>query len=194
MRKGQSNLIEYVLSIFLSLIILIAVSGIIYSFYTSALRQDTYKSLNAINLEISSTISKIYQQGKSSTSSPSGSTIILLASVNLDLPMKISGKNYEIDLLPLNPIFATVTNVTSNGANVTMLIQSSGAKIIAKTTDNPQVVVSKDLTNIDVNVQGSTVNGQNATLRYYRYNFNGTVYDKIVLGGQGIIIDITQMI
>lgn len=193
MRKGQSNLIEYVLTILFSVIILIAISAITYSFYNSVVKQDVSRSLNEINLQIAGAISKIYQQGKASISSPSNSTSILLASVNLNLPTKISGRNYEIDLLPMNPIFATISNVTSQGMNVTILIQSSGARIVAKTTDDPKIVVSKDITNIDVNMQGSVVNGRNSTLKYYRYNFNGTIYDKIVLGGQGIIIDITQM-
>jgi hypothetical protein len=193
MRKGQSSLIEYILTILFSVIILIAISGIIYAFYNNILKQDISRSLNEINLQTADAISKIYQQGKASTSSPSNSTSILLASVNLNMPTKISGKNYEIDLFPLNSIFATINNVTSQGMNVTMLIQSSGAKIVAKTTEDPKIVVSKDITNIDVNIQGAVINGINSTLKYYRYNFNGTIYDKIILGEQGIIIDITQM-
>jgi len=191
--KGQAQLIEYTLTILFSIIILIAVSGIIYSFYSSSLRQDAQNSLNEVDLAVSNAILKIYQQGKSSSSAPSNSTSVLIASVNLNLPSKISNKNYEVDLVQLNPLFTSIINLTVNGANVTPSIQTSGAKIVAKTTENPQTVVAKDLPNIDVNVQGSAINGRNATLRYYRYNFNGTVRDKIILGEQGIIIDITKI-
>jgi len=193
MQKGQSSLVEYVLTIFFSLIILVAVSAIVYSFYNSVLKQDVSKSLNQIDLEVADAIFKIYQQGKTSTSSPAQSTSILLASINLNLPTKISNRNYEIDFMPLNPIFMTISNVTAAGKNVSIIIQSSGAKIIAKTTEDPQIVITKDLSNIDVDIQGIVNSGINATLKYYRYNFNGTVYDKIVLGEQSIIIDISQM-
>lgn len=193
MRKGQSNLIEYVLTILFSLIILVAVSTIIYSFYNSVSKQDLTRSLNQIDLEVSSAIYKIYQQGKASSTSPANSTSVLLANVNLNLPTKVSNRNYEVDLVPLNPLFATVSNVTTGGVSVTTLIQSSGGKIVAKTIDDPKIVISKDLTNINANVQGMILNGKNATLKYYRYNFNGNIYDKIILGEQGIIIDINQM-
>jgi hypothetical protein len=149
--------------------------------------------LNQIDLEVSSAIYKIYQQGKASSTSPANSTSVLLANVNLNLPTKVSNRNYEVDLVPLNPLFATVSNVTTGGVSVTTLIQSSGGKIVAKTIDDPKIVISKDLTNINANVQGMILNGKNATLKYYRYNFNGNIYDKIILGEQGIIIDINQM-
>jgi len=191
--KGQTEIIEYTLTILFSVIVLIAVSAIIYSFYTNAQTQDTQKSLNEAVLAVSNTILKAYQQGKQSTASPANSTSILIASVNLNLPTKISNRNYEIDLLRINPIFTSIINFTVGGVNVTPVIQTSGAKIVAKTTENPVISVTKDLPNIDVNVQGSVYNGLNSTIRYYRYNYNGTVYDKIILGDQGIIIDISQI-
>jgi len=193
MQKGQSQLIEYVLTILFSVVILIGVTALIYSFYNNAQKQDVQNSLNEISLEVSNAILKIYQQGKSSTANPANSTSVLIASVNLNLPQKISNKNYEIDLIRINPLFTSVINFTVGGINVTPSIQTSGAKIVAKTTEDPKITLTKDLPNIDVNVQGSAFNGQNATLKYYRYNFNGTVYDKIILGEQGIIIDITQI-
>jgi hypothetical protein len=193
MEKGQSNLMEYILSIFFSLIVLLAVASIIYSFYNNALKQDITKSLNEVDSEVSSAIYKIYQQGKASSSSPANSTSVLLANVNLNLPSRVTNRNYEVDLISINPLFATVSNVTIGGSNVSTLIQSFGAKIVAKTTDDPKIVVSKDLTNIDAAIQGTFINGINTTLKYYRYNFNGTIYDKIILGEQQIIIDITQM-
>lgn len=191
--KGQSQFVSYTITILLSLIVVVAVSGIIYTFYNNSLNQDAQKSLNEATLIISNGILKIYQQGKQSTSSPANSTSILIASLNLNLPSKISNKNYEIDLLRINPIFTSIVNFTISGTNVTPSIQSSGAKIIAKTTEKPTISVSKDIPNIDANVQGSVVDGRNATLKYYRYNFNGAISDKIILGEQGIIIDITQI-
>jgi len=191
--KGQSQIIEYALSVLFSVIILIAVAGIIYSFYKNAQLRDAQRSLDEVALQVSNSILKIYQQGKQSPSSPANSTSILIASVNLNLPTKISNQNYEIDLLRINPIFTSLINFTVNGINVTPSIQTSGAKIVAKTLESPEISVTKDLPNIDVNVQGSVFNGRNGTLKYYRYNYNGTLYDKIVLGEQGIIIDITQI-
>jgi hypothetical protein len=184
---------EYILTIFFSLIVLLVVSSLIYAFYNSVLTQDITKSLNEINSEVSSAIYKVYQEGKVSTASPANSTSVLLATVNLNLPQKVTNRNYEVDLIPINPLFATIANVTSGGLNITTLIQGSGSKIVSKTTDDPKISISKDLANINANVQGTVLSGVNATLKYYRYNFNGIIYDKIILGEQGITIDINQM-
>lgn len=191
--KGQSELLEYVLTIFFSLIVLLAVSAIIYTFYRNALTQDATKSLNQVALQVSDSILKIYQQGKQSTASPPNASVVLIASVDLNLPTKISGKNYEIDLIPINPLFSSVINFTVNNKNILYTIQPGGAKIIVKTTEDPIIMITKDLPNIDVNFQGTTKDGLNATLNYYRYNYNGTVYDKILLGNQPFIIDITRI-
>lgn len=134
---------------------------------------------------------KIYQQGKQSTASPGNMTSVLIGTANLNLPIKISNKNYEIDLVPMNPLFVTIANITSAGTNVTYAVQTGGAKIVVKSLDDPKITITKDVPNIDASIQGTLVDGQNATLQYYRYNFNGTVYDKIILGQQPIIIDIS---
>lgn len=191
--KGQSNLIEFVLSVLFSIIVLVAVSAIIYAFYRNALAQDMTKSLNEVTLQMSDSILKIYQQGKQSTASPLNSTSVLIATVNMNLPTKISNRNYEVDLIPINPLYASIVNVSIGGINLTYVIKTDGAKIIARSTDDPKITVSKDLPNVAVNIQGSAINGLNATLQYYRYNFNGTVYDKILLGNPGIIVDINQI-
>jgi len=193
MQKGQAELIEYTLTVLFSVIILISVAAIAYTFYNNALKQDMKKSMDEVALQLSNAILKIYQQGKQSTASPANSTSILIASVNLNLPAKISNRNYEVDLIRENPLFTSVINFTVGSVNVTPSILTSGAKIVVKTIDDPKIVSSKDLPNIDVNVQGTVFNGINATLKYYRYNYNGTSYDKIVLGEQGIIIDITEI-
>lgn len=191
--KGQSNLIDFVLSILFSVIILVVVAALAYSFYRNALTQDVTKSLNEVTLQISDAILKVYQQGKQSTASPTSGTSVLLATVNLNLPAKISSRNYEIDFVPINPLYASLTNVSIGGLNESYILKTDGAKIVARTTDDPIITVTKDLPNVDINIQGNAVDGINASLQYYRYNSGGTVYDKITLGNQQIIIDISHI-
>lgn len=193
MQKGQTELFEYILTFLFGLIILAAVSTIIYSLYSNALSQDMTNSMNEVSLEVSDAILKLYQQGQQSTASPANSTSILIATLNLNLPSKISNRNYEVDLFPITPLFGVFTNITLSGRNFTYVIQTSGAKIVVQSTENPKIAVTKDLPNINLNIQGTITDGVNATLNYYRYNINGTVYDKIVLGGQPIIIDINKI-
>jgi hypothetical protein len=109
------------------------------------------------------------------------------------LPSHISRRNYEIFLVSGSQIWVNVINLTVESQNISSSIKTSGAKIVAKTTQDPFVTVEYDIPNIDVGVQGRSANGVDSKLSYYRYNFNGTVYDKIVLGSSDILIDITNV-
>jgi hypothetical protein len=66
-------------------------------------------------------------------------------------------------------------------------------RIIAETTQDPIVSVEYDVPSIDADLQGRTLDPQNATMRYYRYNPNGTITDVIVLGESSLIGQITAL-
>lgn len=193
MGKGQANLIEYVLTILFSVVILIGVTTLIYSFYSAAIRTDAEKGLRELSIQIADNILKLYKNAKDSKAQPSNSSSILIGEIDLSLPSQVSRRNYEIFLVSTNPIWVNVINFTIGGQNVSSITKTSGAKIVAKTTQNPFVTMEYDIPNIDVSVQGRSVNGADSKLRYYRYNFNGTVYDKIVLGSSDILIEITSI-
>ena len=193
MSKGQAKLIEYVLTISFSVIILIGVTTMIYSFYITAIRTDAEKSLQELSIQVADNILKLYKNAKDSKAQPANSSSILIGEIDLSLPSHVSRRNYEIVLISSNPIWANIINFTVDGQNVSSIIKTSGAKIVARTTQTPFVTVEYDVPNIDVGVQGRSVNGADSKLSCYRYNFNGTVYDKIVLGSSDILVDITSI-
>jgi hypothetical protein len=117
----------------------------------------------------------------------------LVSEVNLNLPSQVGRKNYEILLVSASPIWSYITSFTVDGQNVTTVEQTPSSKIIAQTTQDPIVKVEFDIPNIDVLIQGKSENGENGVLKYFRYNFNSTIVDTIILGEPDIIIEITEI-
>ncbi|MBS3052825.1 MAG: hypothetical protein J4428_05650 [Candidatus Aenigmarchaeota archaeon] len=69
----------------------------------------------------------------------------------------------------------------------------SGSRIVVKTTQSPIVAYDFQISNIPVPVQGIFRSGENSTLKYIRYNYNGTVNDTIVLGESNLIIGVVKI-
>jgi hypothetical protein len=130
---------------------------------------------------------------KDSKAEPSNSSSVLIGETDLKLPAQVSGKNYEIYLVSSNIVWTNIINFTINNQNISTLTRPAKAKVLARTTQDPFVTSEKDIPNVDISVQGKSTNGDNTKLRYYRYNFNGTVYDKIVLGSSNILVDVTNI-
>ncbi|MEM5829788.1 MAG: hypothetical protein QW040_01390 [Candidatus Aenigmatarchaeota archaeon] len=194
MRKGQAEVIENVFTIFFGIILLTAISVIAYNLYTNQLKTEIENNLKQLALEISNNILKLYESGKNSKYSPMPNEIAKLAEINLNLPPRISGRNYEIFLISSSPIWIQISSLTIGGISpATQIITSPGAKIILRTTQFPEVVVEQEVPNIDVLVQGKIENGLNSTLLYYRSNLDNRIKDFITLGEQEIIVDILRV-
>jgi len=186
--RGQAKFIEYILTILLGVIFLVIVSSLIYVFYTTSLTQQIREGLKQITLQVSSNILEVYETGQTSKAQPSNFTSILLSEMNLNLPSSVSRRNYEIYLVSANPVWSTV-NLTIDNQSVSTIAETSGAKIVAQTTQDPVVEVEYALPNIDLGVQGKVENGKEDKLSYYRYNINGTIRDAVILGKAEILID-----
>jgi len=167
--------------------------AIAYTFYLNVLENEIRESLKQIALYTSDNIIKIYQTAKTVKAQPSNQTSILIKEIDLSLPTDISKRNYEVILVNPNPLWLTIRNFTIDGENVSTIVETSGPKVIAQTTQDPIIKVEHSLPNIDVNLQGKVENGREDKLRYYRYNINETIRDVAVLGEADILIDITNM-
>ncbi|MEM5869836.1 MAG: hypothetical protein QXR09_01570 [Candidatus Aenigmatarchaeota archaeon] len=191
MRKGQAEIVENIFMVFFGVIVLATISVMAYNFYTNQLKNEIENNLNQIGMEISSNIIKLYEIGKNSKFYPGVNESVKLAEIDLKLPNQVSGRNYEVILITTNPIWIQISNVSVQGKPAAApVIKSSGIKIILRTTQSPIIEVEREIPNVDVSVQGKSENGLNSTLRYFRYNWNGTIRDSIVIGPQDIIIDI----
>jgi len=193
MKKAQAQLIGYLLTILLGVIVVVSIIAILFYFYDISLRNEIRQGLKQIAVQISDSIVRLFEVAKASKAVPSNYSSVLISQISLNLPASISNRNYEIVLIAANPIWQTIQNFTIDSQNVSFVEITSGAKIIAKTTQDPIESIEYDVPNINVGLQGKSENGRNSKLSYYRYNINGTVYDKIVLGEADILINIENI-
>ncbi len=188
--KGESHFVEYTLVILLSVVMIVGVTLLAFSFYRSISDSEIKQELRQISAQVSDNVVKLYDVAKSSRASPGNYTSMLISEVNLNLPDKVSNNNYEIFLVSASQLTPLISLVTIDGTNVSTIISNSNARVVGRTNGDPEVEVEYDIPNIDVSVQGKARNGQNTTLRYYKYNINGTIRDMIVLGSLDILINI----
>jgi len=192
MVKAQTQIIGNIFMVLLSVVFLTVISILSYSLYTTQLKSEIENNLRQIGTEISKSIIKLYEIGKNSKYSPNENGSAKLAEIELKLPSRISGKNYEIFLVA-NPILIQISNISVNESSPPYTLTLYGTKVVLRTTQSPEVFVEVDVPNIGAYVQGKSENGLNSSLAYYRYNLNGTIKDIILLGPQDIIIDIGKV-
>jgi hypothetical protein len=192
MVKAQTQIIGNIFMVLLSVVFLTVISILSYSLYTTQLKSEIENNLRQIGTEISKSIIKLYEIGKNSKYSPNENESAKLAEIELKLPSRISGKNYEIFLVA-NPILIQISNISVNESSPPYTLTLYGTKVVLRTTQSPEVFVEVDVPNIGAYVQGKSENGLNSSLAYYRYNLNGTIKDIILLGPQDIIIDIGKV-
>lgn len=191
--KGISPMVSYVLAILIAVIVLSGVALLVNGFYRTILEDEARRELTQINAQVSSKVTEIYSIAKASKASPSNSTAILLADLRINLPAKVAGKKYQITFVSANQIANYVSNVTLSGQNVSTINYPGTAKIVAETTEEPLVLIESDVPSLGVDIQGRTDNPTNTTLRYYRYNPNGTVIDTILMGDYSLVGQVTTV-
>jgi len=192
--KGISRLVTYAITIMFGFIIVTVFSTLIYGYYDQILKSNIRASLKQIATQTALSITKLYYLGKESNVIPDNSSSIIISEIDLNYPNKISGKDFEVELVSSPGIWNIITGITINGENVTIKKETtSGAKIITKTTQRPFVSYEYDLPNLPIVLQGKFRSGENDTLRLVRYNYDGVVYDSIILGESEIIIRITSI-
>ena len=192
--KGVSSFISYALTILFAFIILIFFTYAIYSYYDQAMRSNVKAGLKQITTQTTNSIVELYDLGKESDVSPSNSSSIIISDIDLNYPEKVSGKSFEVELVSTPGIWGMITDFTVDGKNATIRKESSsGAKIVAKTTQKPIISYEHDVPNIPIILQGKFRSGQNDTLRLIRYNYNESINDMIILGESDIIIGITNV-
>jgi hypothetical protein len=194
MAKSQAEIVENVFTVFFGVILLTAISTIAYNLYMNQLKSEIENNLKQLAIDILNNILKLYETGKNSRYSPRLNETAKLAEVDLNLPSKVSGRNYEAFLIAANPLWVQISNLTVDEVPPeALVITSPGAKIVLRTTEFPKVTVEQEVPNIDVLTQGKIENGLDSKLSYYRCNFNNTIKDYIVLGKQDLIVDIIKV-
>ena len=192
--KGVSSFISYALTILFGFVILIFFTYAIYSYYDQLTRSNIKAGLKQITIQTTNSIIKLYDLGKESDVSPSNSSSIIISDIDLNYPEEVSGKSFEVELVSTPGIWNMITSFTIAGKNATIRKESSsGAKVIAKTTQRPFITYEHDVPNIPIVLQGKFRSGQNDTLRLVRYNYNESINNMIILGESDIIVGITSV-
>lgn len=191
--KGASPIVSYVLAILLAVIVISGVAALLGAFYDLIIKDEIRRELTQVVGQTSSKVTEIYSISKASRASPANGTSILLAESQLNLPDQVALRGYRLTLLSASQVASLISNVTIDGENASTTDFPPTGKIVAETIQEPIVEVEYDVPSIDVDMQGWTIDPRNATLRYYRYNPNGTVTDAIVLGESSLIGQIVSM-
>jgi hypothetical protein len=185
-KKGQGEFSEYVITLLISTIVIMAVYLLLLSIYNLQLRGMIYDELKQLEIQTLDSIIKLYNTG-SGYHNIENNTAILIGTVNLNYPPNVAKRSYKITLLSPNTIYSIVNNTE----NITSQV-FSGAKIIG-TTENPFVEVIIDVPNIDAVLQGSVSNGLNPILSFYKANFNGNIVNIITLGNSSLLATLTRI-
>jgi hypothetical protein len=192
--KGISKFISYAITILFGFTILIFFSTLIYNYYDDILKNTMKAELKQICIQTTNSIIQLYNKAKEFKAVPKESSSITISSIDLNYPNKLEGKNFEIELLSSPGIWNLITNITIEGKNVTISKETgSSSKIIAKTTQKPIIVYEHDIPNIPIVLQGKFRSGGNDTLKIIRYNYNGVVEDRVIIGESEIIVGITSI-
>ena len=191
--KGISPLISYVLTILFSILFLGSIVALVFTFYQISLRNVLREGLRQVAIQTSDGIIRLYENSRVINTRPSNYSSLLLGQLDLELPADVSKRNYEILLVSSNPLWSQLTNLTIGSTSISSVISTGGAKILARSTQDPLVSVEMDIPNFEPIVQGRSQNGIMATLKYFRYNLNGSTIDAIILGQSDIITKIDRV-
>lgn len=192
--KGVSRFVSYAFTILLGFIVLSVFSILIFGYYDQVLKSDIESGLKQIAIQTVNGIIELYGLAEEYETIPENFSLILISSIDLNYPDQVSGRSFEIELISSPGIWSTVTNVSIGGEDAETIEETtSGSKIIVKTTQRPYVSYEYDVPNIPINLQGKFRSGGNDVLKLVRYNFNGTVEDRILLGESDIIVGINSI-
>jgi len=192
--KGISQFISYAITILLGFSILIFLSTLVYRYYDDILKNTIKAELKQICIQTTNNIIKLHNLAKEFDAIPKNSTSTIISSIDLNYPNKVEGKNFEVELLASPGIWNSITNITIEGKEV-IIVKETGSysKIIAKTTQKPIIVYEYDVPNVPIVLQGKFRSGENDILKLLRYNYNGVIEDRIILGESELIVGITKI-
>ncbi len=182
--KGISPILSHSLFIALGIVLLIFLSTLVWFIYTESVKQAIKNELRQVSQILGDEIIRLYSLKSSLQPEPNSS--ILLGTSSLQLPDKAGGRSYSLTLYEMSPAWIYVTNFTAGESSIPAKETRPYARIVARAGE---IEAEYFLYNLEIKMQGSDDGGA-AILEYYRYNFNGTVEDKITLGQPKILIAI----
>lgn len=190
--KGVSKFVEFVITIALSVLLLTVVGSLLFSYYSTTLQENIRRELRDVGLLVSNSILRLYESSKNSKLFPNLNQSILLSSLKLELPERVSNRRYEVVIVSKLGIWGILESLEIDNQSVITIYEPGKVLILARTLENPEIEVKVEVPNIEAYLQGRTQGGE-TYLYYYRHNFNSTIYDRILLGQQDFWVEIEEV-
>ena len=189
-KKGQAELVEYILTFLISTIVIIAIYALVMAIYNNQLAAEINNDLKQLNAQTLSSIIKLYTSASSYTDPIQNNNAILLGTINLNYPNNVARRNYEIILVSPGQIYSPLNITTSYGSGGQDM---GGPKIIGRTLVKPFIEVITNIPSIDIVAQGQVSNGLNPTLSFYKANISGNVTNIAILGNYSILSNVNSI-
>ena len=190
--KGVSKFVEFVITIALSVLILTILGSLLISYYSTTLKENLRRELKDVALLISNSILRLYESSKNSEVFPKPNQSILLSSLKLELPERVSNRRYEVLIVSKTGVWGILESLKVDNQSLITIHEPGKVLILARTLEDPKVEVKVEVPNLDAYLQGKTQGGE-TYLYYYRHNFNSTLYDRILLGQQDFWVQIEEV-
>lgn len=179
-QKGISPVLSHSVFMAVGVVLLIFLSALVWFIYTESIKQAIKTELILISQTLANKIIELYSL-KDSPVKPLERQSILLGEVNINLPEKVSGSHYAIELIGPCDIYITDLSESNTSSCLPKIIMNSY---------QPKIQTNYTLP-IEIGMQGYADSGiQPITIRYYRLSINNTIKDKITLGKEDILIEL----
>ncbi len=188
-RKGQGELAEYVITFLISTTVVVVVYTLVIAIYNSQIQGEIRDELRQLEVQTMNSIVELYNKASGYSEAVPNNSAVFLGSISLNYPSQVARRNYEIDLVSPNQLYSTV-NVSANFTN-TGGQTYSGARLVGTSTETPIVSVTTNIPNLNAVMQGSSSNGVDSVLYFYKVNMNGTTQNLVTLGSLTMFASIT---
>jgi len=181
--KGASPIVTYLLIAFVAFISLSLLTSLILSYYRNLSKSLTLSAFKQLAIYTSSEIAKMYNENSKSLAQPEINSLIVLSNETLNYPSKINGNTYKVEFVSNLGLWSFVSHNLSSSN-----LENSGNKILFRTLQDELIEYYFDLPNMQLEFQGSFESGEKPVMFYVRYNYNGTVRDRLILGESNVIV------
>lgn len=182
--SGVSLYISHIFALAILLVAFGLVTLNMFNYYTAVSQEAQETQALLIAQAVAEEVVRLETLYRDSGARPeTNGTNITLARVFLDVPLRVSGKAYRIEMLPRQDLWL-LNNITVGGKKTSALEEERPYSRIVITTEGlPSIAFTYNFYNVFVKTEGSARNTDRIRLTYVRERVGGENVDKIVLTG-----------
>ncbi len=189
MKKGVSPFVSTTVVILFGIIMIAVVFSSLNVVERQGVDKTVQDQLTFTQRELATEVLGVYDSVKEFEQYPAQGDAVLVKDVDISLPQTIGGREYRIDTEEPQDILLSIVEFKIDGETVSSESKRPTARLVGSSGN---VEVEHKIFNIDVGLQGLT-KGSDTDIRGYVYNNNGEMREKVVLGGDDILIGLTKL-